>query len=748
MRYSIPEPSCPSGEVYPTPETHAKATGLKNRKAHALRYKTWAIAFLLCIGCSAGRAGDFGLESAPFGDFSDSAAQLFPGFGQKKEEALLAVGLVPENAAIAPGKPFKLLVTLDHKSGSYSYWTNPGGPGMGTKVVWTLPEGFRVSAPQWPSPQLYQNGGMTFYTYKNKVSLVYTVTPPEKLKPGTQVDLRAEIDTQVCTPRTCTPLRLPASARVIATPAAGRADPAVAAAVDALPASPAGWRFEAADYDGEIVIGMYPAAGASLDPGSIYFFDASTDSFIDSQKPQSVEQDGETWWLRLPRLPGPSRVGEKLAGVIRAENGWLESASGPGDYRLELPIINEGAGRPPGLQRAVEQRAGVLLIFAFLGGLLLNIMPCVFPVIGLKIMGFAKQAHKERRAVFLHGLAYTAGVLICFWTLAFLVITMGRGWGAQLQSDWFMFALCHIFMIMSMNMAGVFEVGTTVAGAGQGLQSREGLKRSFFTGLLATLTSTPCSAPFLGTALAYALSLPPFLSLGVFSLMGLGFAFPYLALSLVPGWLKRLPKPGPWMETFRQAMCFPLFATTAYLFWTMEAMIEEWQFLMLLFGLVMTAMACWLYGKHQRSAFKRPRMSRILLGLAVAVLGAGVWLGLPGKARDLEWMEWSPETVNRLRSEGKAVYVDFTARWCATCQLNKRVYLDEEVRNLIRDKGVALLKADWTLYDERITSTLRTEFNKAAVPVNVLYGPGEENGSLLPDLLTVDNVGEALRTLP
>lgn len=714
-----------------------------------MRYRrTWVFAALLCFLSVICRAGDFSLDATPFGDFSDSTAQLFPSFGQKKEESLLAVSLVPETTAIAPGKPFKLLVTLDHQSGAYSYWTNPGGPGMGTKIVWTLPEGFRISGPQWPSPQLYQNGGMTFYIYKNKVSLVYTVTPPENLRSGTRADIRAEIDTQVCTPRTCTPLRLQASAGVIGAPVAGRLDPAVAAAVDALPGAPEGWRFEAADYDGEIIIGMYPATGANPDPGAVYFYDANVNSFVDSQKPQSLEKDGDAWWLRLPRLPGPSRVGEKLAGVIRAENGWLENNAKIADYSLDLPIINEGAGRPPGLQRAVEQRVWVLLIFAFMGGLLLNIMPCVFPVIGLKIMGFAKQAHKERRAVFLHGLAYTAGVLICFWTLSFLVITMGRGWGAQLQSDWFMFALCHIFMIMSMNMAGVFEVGTTVAGAGQGLQSREGLKRSFFTGLLATLTSTPCSAPFLGTALAYALSLPPFLSLGVFSLMGLGFAFPYLALSLFPNWLKRLPKPGPWMDTFRQAMCFPLFATTAYLFWTMEAMVEEWQFLMLLFGLVLTSMACWLYGKHQRSAVKRPRMSRILLGLAVAALGAGVWLGLPGKARDLEWMEWSPEVVNRLRSEGRAVYVDFTARWCATCQLNKRVYLDETVRTLIRDKGVALLKADWTLYDERITSTLRSEFNKAAVPVNVLYEPGETRGSVLPDLLTAENVGEALRSLP
>jgi thiol:disulfide interchange protein len=411
-------------------------------------------------------------------------------------------------------------------------------------------------------------------------------------------------------------------------------------------------------------------------------------------------------------------------------------------------VAAEGADRPPGVLRPVRQDVYLVLVFAFLGGLLLNVMPCVFPVIGLKIMGFAKQAHKDRRAIFIHGLAYTAGVLICFWTLSFLVITMGRGWGAQLQSEWFLFALCHVFVIMSMNMAGVFDIGASAAQAGQAAAAHEGVKRSFLTGLLATITSTPCSAPFLGTALAYALSLPALLSLGVFTLMGLGFAFPYLALSLFPNWLKKLPKPGQWMDTFRQAMCFPLFATTAYLFWTMEAMMGEWQFLMLLFGLVLTAMACWLYGRSQRAGARSRRAGRTVLSLAGVSLLAGLWLGMPRGSSELQWQEWSPEAVSRLREEGRPVYVDFTARWCATCQVNKRVYLDQAVVDLIKSKNVALLKADWTLYDERITSTLKNEFNKAAVPVTVLYAPGKRRASVLPDILTSGNVGEALATLP
>ncbi len=717
-------------------------------------------------------AGDRTLDALPFGEFPPAGDSLFPSSPEssffagaaKKDDGLLSFHLAPEKNAVRPGTSTRLLLTLDHKPGAYSYWVNPGGPGVATKVKWTLPPGFSISGPEWPTPQQYENGGMTFYVYKGKVALVYTLTPPAHLEDGVDIEIKGEVDTQVCTTRTCMPLKKSASARMVATAAKAataasssenpsenppeKISPGFATALASLPLPPSKWRFVAADYDGELVLDMHPEEDSNQDPGALYFYDSTAKPFVDSQKAQTVEKVEGKWRLRLPRLPGPSREGENLTGIVTAENGWLKGENAPAAFALNLPVASEGAGLPQGAELAVERRAWVLLAFAFLGGLLLNVMPCVFPVIGLKIMGFAKQAHKDRRAVFLHGLAYTAGVLICFWTLSFLVITMGRGWGAQLQSDWFLFAMCYIFIIMSMNMAGVFDVGTGVSSAGHSLSGSEGLKRSFFTGLLATLTSTPCSAPFLGTALAYALSLPPLLSLGVFTVMGLGFSLPYLALSLFPNWLKKLPKPGPWMDTFRQAMCFPLFATTAYLFWTMEAMMEEWRFLMLLFGLVLTAMACWLYGKMQKAELRRPRMARMLFVGALAALAAGIWLGMPKGSDELKWEEWSPETVAMLRNEGRPVFIDFTARWCATCQVNKRIYSNDELRGLIKDKNVALLKADWTQYDERITSTLRNEFDKAAVPVNVLYAPGTRKAQVLPDILTVENVGSALRTLP
>ncbi|MDR1533834.1 MAG: thioredoxin family protein [Planctomycetota bacterium] len=419
-----------------------------------------------------------------------------------------------------------------------------------------------------------------------------------------------------------------------------------------------------------------------------------------------------------------------------------------GAIKIDLPLPASGPGEtdPEGISPA-HPDFSALLAFAFLGGLILNVMPCVFPVIGLKIMGFARQAHGNRREICLHGAAYAGGVLLCFWTLGAVVAGLGLGWGAQLQSKWFLFLLCHLFLILSMNMAGAFRIGTPLAD-GRFAAGGGGIRRSFGAGLLATVISTPCSAPFLGAAIGYALAAPVIWSFAVFTLMGLGFASPYLFLSAFPGLLKILPKPGPWLETFRQAMSFPLFAATAYLAWTLEATLGEWRFLALLIGLVLTALACWLFGRSQIDRPASPRLARLLGAIALPVLVSGLALGLPPRGTGLEWGDWSPEAVRSLRSEGRPVYVDFTARWCATCQINKLVWLDSELASLVAEKRVALLRADWTLPDERIALTLRREFNRAAIPVNVLYPPGEGRGRVLPEILTAGAVIREMAGLP
>ena len=397
------------------------------------------------------------------------------------------------------------------------------------------------------------------------------------------------------------------------------------------------------------------------------------------------------------------------------------------------------------------------LVFAFIGGLILNVMPCVFPVLGIKIMSVVQQAGGDKRQVLMHGLAYTVGILICFWALGGLVISLGKTWGFQLQSPGFVFALAVFFLIFGLNMAGVFEIGASAVGVGANLQAKHGLSGSFFSGLLAVVVATPCSAPFLGSALGYTVTLPGGAAMLMFTMIGIGLASPFLVLSLVPSLVAALPRPGAWMESFKQGMSFLLFGTVVFLVWVLTGMIEGQPMLFLLFGLVVVALGCWIYGRW--SLPHKPKRTRliamVLAGLAVV---GGLAFGWPeaevatveeGSHSEggLTWEAWSPEKVAALRAEGKAVYIDYTAKWCFTCQVNKRVYKDPAVKQVIADKKVVLLKADWTNEDPRISQAL-SELGKAAVPVNVLYLPGVKEPVVLDELLTADGVVKAMGQVP
>jgi thiol:disulfide interchange protein len=397
------------------------------------------------------------------------------------------------------------------------------------------------------------------------------------------------------------------------------------------------------------------------------------------------------------------------------------------------------------------------LVFAFIGGLILNVMPCVFPVLGIKIMSVVQQAGGDKRQVLMHGLAYTVGILICFWALGGLVISLGKTWGFQLQSPGFVFGLAVFFLIFGLNMAGVFEIGASAVGVGANLQSKHGLSGSFFSGLLAVVVATPCSAPFLGSALGYTVTLPGVQAMLMFTMIGIGLASPFLVLSLVPSLVAALPRPGAWMESFKQGMSFLLFGTVVFLVWVLTGMIEGQPMLFLLFGLVVVALGCWIYGRW--SLPHKPKRTRliavVLAGLAVV---GGLAFGWPeaevatveeGSHSEggLTWEAWSPEKVAALRAEGKAVYIDYTAKWCFTCQVNKRVYKDPAVKQVIAEKKVVLLKADWTNEDPRISQAL-SELGKAAVPVNVLYLPGVKEPVVLDELLTADGVVKAIGQVP
>ena len=412
------------------------------------------------------------------------------------------------------------------------------------------------------------------------------------------------------------------------------------------------------------------------------------------------------------------------------------------------------------------------LALAFLGGILLNLMPCVLPVLSLKVLGLVRHAQAGRHRAFAHGLVFSAGVLVSFWAIAGLLIGLRAGgqmlgWGFQFQSPWLVTLAAMLFFLVGLNLFGVFEIGTGAAAAGARLSGREGWAGSFLSGLLATVVATPCTAPFMGSALGYALTLPPLASLAVFTSLGLGMAAPYLVLSAAPGLVRRVPRPGRWMETLKQVMGFPMMAAVVWMASVLLALSGQGSLVFLLGALVASGTGAWVWGRW--GGVDRARGVRIAAAvIAVALVGssavlaartaqagrgAGASTGVagqePGRAPGVTegWEPWSAARVDELRREGRAVFIDFSAQWCLTCQVNERLALsNSSVRQRFRELDVALLKADWTDRNDEVAAEI-ARHGRAGVPLYVLYAPGAAQPVLLPEVLTPALVRGALERI-
>jgi thiol:disulfide interchange protein/DsbC/DsbD-like thiol-disulfide interchange protein len=659
----------------------------------------------------------------------------------------VAASLVSADASIQPGKPLTVALHLVHDPTWHTYWVNPG-TGLATTLKWKLPPGWKAGDIEWPAPRLIKDsrGNIVGNGYEGDVLLPVTLTPPSDLAPGTNVELPVEADWLMCQD-VCVPgskklsLSLPVSA------GEPQPDPdwgaKVRAVVARLPVADPAWTVTASRSAAAVTLVVLPGSGApALPAAELHFF--SVDGTVAYDQPQQAKPDGGGYVLTLPIDPNGPKDAARLVGVLTSTAGWRADGSLPG---LDVDVAFGAA--PPPAEAASGGFFGTLVL-AFLGGLILNLMPCVFPVLGIKILGFVNQAGADRRKVTLHGIVFTAGVLVSFWVLAgtLAVLRAGGsqlGWGFQLQSPAFVFGLAAAMLVFALSMSGVFEFGLSATGIGSQLQSKSGLTGSFLTGVLATVAATPCAAPFLAPALGAALALPTAQSFAIFTVIGIGLSAPYLLLSAFPSAVKVLPRPGAWMETFKQAMAFPLYATVAYLVWVLAGQVQETGLLAALFGFVLIAMAIWAYGRWNAPGAS-PGRARFGKVACVVLLALGAWTGWPVSAApsDIVWDKWSPETVNELRSENRIIYVDFTARWCATCQANKRlVFHSEDVLRAFREKHIATLRGDWTNKDPQITAELAA-YHRAAVPFNLIWLPGHADPVILPELLSPSVVLEAL----
>lgn len=450
-----------------------------------------------------------------------------------------------------------------------------------------------------------------------------------------------------------------------------------------------------------------------------------------------------------------SKIQKKIESAAVKEEIKAQEKTTTTDSKNEKVIVKK--------EKKKESKSLLYIIFAaFLGGMILNLMPCVLPVLSIKILGLVQQANEAKEEVFKHGLVFTLGVLISFWILAGLLLILRAGgesigWGFQLQSPVFIVVLVFIMFLFGLSLFGVFEIGTSLTGAGQNVTSKSGYSGSFFSGIMATVVATPCTAPFMGAALGFAISQPAFISILVFTAIGLGMALPYLLITAFPKLLKFIPKPGAWMETMKQFMGFLLVATAIWLIWVLSSQVVPDSIITLLFALMFVSIGAWVWGRWGTLMNSKTTRTIALVVAAILIFGAGYKTieNVSDESNKLTatnnnsgiWKTFSPELVTELRNNNKPVFVDFTAKWCLSCQTNKKVALhNEDVEKKFKEKGVTTLTADWTNRNEVITKAL-AKFDRNSVPLYVLYPAGGKEPIILPEILTPSIVIDALEDL-
>jgi thiol:disulfide interchange protein DsbD len=637
--------------------------------------------------------------------------------------------LVSEAKSISPGQTFSVAIALSHPQGWHSYYRNPGGIEESPSVSWKLPPGFSAGPIQWPAPhvtepafQMDETQPEKSYTYSDDQAFLITeiTVPDDASLIGTSIRLKADAQWQICKD-SCKneKAQLEITLPVVAQSEIDNARQADFAKARSRQAQPSDFSFTAIRNGADLQLRIRGARQIEK-----AHFIANQDMIIPLATMQA-RAEGEEFVIDL-------KTRKELFSGAKTEqatslSGILRFSDAQGEKVVTVPDTRITKAPAPPLPWA---QFFPVLFGMFLGGLVLNLMPCVFPVIGIKILGFVQQSGQDKRKIMLHGLAFTLGVLVSFWILSGFLFAARQavggeeyGWGFQLQKPWLVLGLMMLMFVMALNLFGVFEIGTSATGVGGKLQSKQGIEGSFFSGFLATVVATPCSGPFLGAAIGAAIALPPVQFYTAFTVMALGLAFPYLLMSAFPKLVDYLPRPGAWMETFKQGMSFLLFATTGYLLWVYTGLIELDNMLNPVFGLAAVGLACWIYGRWNTHA--QTRAIRIYALIAALLFSGGGIYYAGSIKKGVEWETWSQERVDELLAEGKPVYVDFTAKWCLTCQVNKRNAYSEEVIALMKERGVVALKADKTKPDANIEEKLR-ELNRTAIPVNVLYVPDKE----------------------
>ena len=670
--------------------------------------------------------------------------------------------LISEVATVKAGEPFWVALRQTIKPRWHTYWKNPGDSGLPTEIAWTLPQGAKADPIVWPTPSFIDVGGIINYGFHDDILLLVKVTPPADA--SRTLHLAADANWLVCDD-VCIPEEGKFSIDLPIGPAATPADGATRALFDKarrdVPMeSPWPVRYGVAKSgDPTLVIDAKGLKASTI--SNVYFFPSDWGGVANMTKQSAVvTADG----IRIPLKKGAA---ETKGGPPPQFTGTLvlteKTADGTHRQAFDLVAKLDPAFVPSAaLQVSASNEESLsfveALLFALVGGLILNLMPCVFPVLAMKAAAFARLAGHARAEMRRDGIAYTLGVLVSFGAMAAAILairsTLGEvSWGFQFQSPIFSLLVAYLFFVVGLNLSGVFEIAGGFTGMGQGLASKSGVTGAFFTGVLAVVVATPCTAPFMAAALGFALSQPAPQTVAVLLAMGLGLALPYLALSMTPALQRLMPRPGPWMDRLRQFLAFPMYASAVWMIWVLTQQTGADGVLYALGGMILIAFAIWLLrlrengggGAASPATWARRGVAAVAVLLALAVVikiedgpaTAASASGGPSTGVSFEgWERFSRARMMEAVAARKPVFVDFTAAWCITCLVNERVALETAgARRAFEQSGTVKLKGDWTNRDPEITALLK-ELGRAGVPLYLYWAPGADKPVILPQVLT------------
>lgn len=673
------------------------------------------------------------------------------------EQPAVSVRLVAEKNALVPQADNQLAVVIKQENGWHTYWTMPGDAGFPTRFSFTLPQGLSASEPLFPFPERLDTLGIISFAYNGETVFPFKVTVPREVGISGKAQITVEANYLACKD-VCVPGRAEAS---IELPYAVAADPSADAqlvqhGLRLIPEKNTSVKATATQEGTKMRIEL-PSSVMAIHH-SLQFYPLDANQFVLTDEGQFAQAKEGTFLYFTLTEDFAKTAPKSIRGVLVADGGPDKQGGWAAETTMEVtpgtvtrPV---SAAAPTKITDQDEETPLTLwtaLFFALAGGFILNLMPCVFPVLSLKILSLV-DGHRRGEPLLPHGIAFTAGVLASMLVLSGVLIAlrsfgMAFGWGFQLQSSWVVAALLLLFVAISLNLLGVYEftLGSSLGSVSSKAKSGS-VFHSFLTGILAVVVASPCTAPFMGAALGYALTRPSVEALGIFAALGLGMSIPWLFLCICPSWAKLLPRPGAWMNTFRRVMAIPMLGAALWLGWVLSQQIH-WKGLLIVGGAVVAvALACWLFGRQQwgkgsyRSAIAA--LSIVTVGI-VGSVGMGLYERTGGVPARGEWQPWSTEAVQTALAQGKPVFVDFTAAWCIACQANQATAINRDNVQATLDKyNYARLIGDWTNYDPLITKELE-RFKRSGVPLYLVYRPSGEV-TVLPQFLTAETVIEAL----